>query len=361
MSAAPQRPLEVLRVLHEVAGTTMLTNTFPSPLPLPDTPDNAPRAELQPLRLSLVVPATDSPATLEACLAAIRASIDAPDEIIVIDDGPGHGAASARNRGAAMATGNVLVFVDADVVVHPDAISRLRAHLEASPQTTAVFGSYDDSPSGRGTVSGFRNLLHHHVHQASGGRVGTFWAGLGAVRREAFDRVGGFDSNRRWLEDVDLGIRLAAAGEEIVLDPAILGTHMKEWSLRSMIRTDFHHRAVPWVDLMIKHRHSSTDLNLGWRHRASALAVVAVVTGAVLAHLLLLGVGAAAFIALNLTFYRTLRRRQGIVRAIAGIVLHALHHAVSIGAVVYAVARHARREEPVAEPVDALPSASSNA
>jgi GT2 family glycosyltransferase len=362
MSAVPQQPEQELA---PDPAPELLADIVSLPLPLPDATEDEAPAEPRALSMSLIVPATDFPSTLEACLQAIRSSIDPPTEIIVVNDAHGEGAAAARNKGAALATGDVLVFVDADVVVHPDAISRLHAHLEASPQTAAVFGSYDDVPAG-GTVSGFRNLLHHHVHQASGGRVGTFWAGLGAVRREAFERVGGFDSDRLWLEDVDLGIRLTEAGEEIVLDPAILGRHLKEWSLRTMVRTDFHHRAVPWVDLMIKHGHSSTDLNLGWRHRASALAVLVIALAAITHHPVVAAGAVAAFVVLNLTFYRTLRRRQGLLRAVAGVGLHALHHAVAIAAVLYAVARHLprhgrlpRRES--TEPAETVASTSSNA
>jgi GT2 family glycosyltransferase len=296
--------------------------------------------ENRPLRLSLIVPATDDPTTIERCLHGIETSMDPPEEVIVVEDAPGRGAGSARNHGAAIASGDILVFVDADVVVHADAISRLHAHFEARPETSAVFGSYDDAPGARGVVSVFRNLLHHHVHQGCGGPVGTFWAGLGAVRREAFDRVGGFDPHQIWLEDIDLGIRLTGAGEEIVLDPAILGKHLKEWSLWGMMRTDFKHRAVPWMDLILRHGHTSTDLNLGWRHRGSALALVAAVLAAALRWEVPLAIIAVAFVVLNLPFYRTLRRRQGIFYAICGVGLHAVHHGVSVAAVPYALARH---------------------
>ena len=83
--------------------------------------------------LSVVVPATDSPATLARCLAAIRAADDAPDEVIVVD-GPGVAVGRRRpQRGRERATGDVVVFVDADVEVHPDAFTRLRAAFATRP------------------------------------------------------------------------------------------------------------------------------------------------------------------------------------------------------------------------------------
>ncbi|MBA2629697.1 MAG: glycosyltransferase family 2 protein, partial [Thermoleophilaceae bacterium] len=79
------------------------------------------------MRLSVVVPATDSPATLEACLLAIAAASDPPDEVIVVDHPVRSGPAAARNAGARAASGSVLVFVDSDVLVHRDVFSRIRA------------------------------------------------------------------------------------------------------------------------------------------------------------------------------------------------------------------------------------------
>src|SRR5437870_10420584 len=108
--------------------------------------------------LSAIVPATNAPPTLTRCLEAIRAADEGPEELIVVEEGGGP--ADARNRGAARASGDVLVFVDADVVVHPDAFARIRRTFEADSSLAALFGSYDDRPAAPGTVSVFRNLLH---------------------------------------------------------------------------------------------------------------------------------------------------------------------------------------------------------
>src|SRR5690242_20087207 len=234
--------------------------------------------------LTAIVPATNAPPTLAACLEAIRKADEAPEELVVVEEGGGP--ADARNRGAARATGNVLVFVDADVVVHADAFARIRRAFDAEPSLAALFGSYDDRPAAPGTVSTFRNLLHHHVHHSGAGPATTFWAGLGAVRRDAFEAVGGFDAERYLVpsvEDIDLGTRLAAAGHRIELDPSIQGMHLKAWGLRDMLEADMWHRGVPWVELLLRHRGGSTALNLGWRHRASTgaslFAAAAVVRG----------------------------------------------------------------------------------
>src|SRR5512132_1833251 len=83
-------------------------------------------APARPVRLTAVVPATNRPATLRDCLDAIARAQDAPDEVIVVDDCTLKHPALARNAGARNAAGDVLVFVDADVTVHPDAFVRIR-------------------------------------------------------------------------------------------------------------------------------------------------------------------------------------------------------------------------------------------
>lgn len=309
--------------------------------------------------LSVVVPATDEPPTLDRCLTAIRASASPPDELIVVTD-PGLSASAARNRGAASATGEIVVFVDADVEVHADALRRVRDHFETDPDLAAVFGSYDDSPDHRSIVSAFRNLLHHHVHHGEAGPAETFWTGLGAIRREVFAAVGGFDEDRYpvpSIEDIELGDRLRQGAHAVVLDPGILGTHLKVWTLRSMLWTDLVHRGIPWVGLQVRTRRIASSLNCGWRHRASALLVALLPVAVLLAPPLVVAALAVSFVGLNLAFYGLLARQLGAIGAMAGVALHGLHHLVAVVAVplgvMSALVAHwsSRRSELDAEPV----------
>jgi hypothetical protein len=287
-------------------------------------------------RLAVIVPATDAPATLARTTAAIAAADDPPDELIVIEDPPGASPAAARNRGVTRSTGDILVFVDADVLVHRDVFTRLRAAFAADPGVAAIFGSYDDSPEAEGLVSRFRNLLHYHVHQGSPGPATTFWTGLGAVRREAFLAVDGFDADRfivPSMEDIDLGMRLVESGARIELDPRLQGTHLKVWTIAEMVRTDFSRRGVPWVRLLLERRSASSALNLGWRHRLSTLAVLLGLAALVTGRRAGVGASVVALVALNGSFYGLLVRRLGPLSALAGVGLHALHLLVGAAAV----------------------------
>lgn len=295
--------------------------------------------------IAAVVPATDAPATLTRCRAAIARADNPPNETVVVDGPAGLGVCEARNLGASLARADVLVFVDADVAVAPDAFDRIRAAFAADAELDALFGSYCDDPPAPGVVSAFRNLLHHHVHQRGAGPAQTFWAGLGAVRRERFAAVGGFDGRRfaaPSVEDVDLGMRLAAAGATIRLDPRLRGTHLKRWTLPLMVRTDFARRAVPWLRLQLRARSVPTGLNLGWRHRLTALACLCAALALVTTWPAGVAAGLGAQVALNHRFYALLARRRGAAVALAGVPLHALHHLTAVAAVPAALLLHAR-------------------
>lgn len=304
-----------------------------------------------PLRLCVIIPARNAAWCIEACLAGLARAGFASKDVIVVDDGStdataivakrcgaavlsspvGTGAAAARNRGAKLASGDVLLFVDADVVVHPDLRSRLSAVFLENPDIDAVFGAYDDAPSCPSPVSKYRNLLHHYVHRKGPRRPKSFWTGCGAVRRVTFDRLGGFDDSQRMMEDVEFGTRLTGGGGIIALDPALRGKHLKSWTVQSMVRSDLFDRAIPWTRLMLFGGGLSAELNLGWRHRLSAALTAVILLGLIVApfvpvSLVVAAVSCLCFIVINREFLLVVRGSAGDKAAIVAIALHMLHY-----------------------------------
>jgi glycosyltransferase involved in cell wall biosynthesis len=257
-------------------------------------------------RLSVIVPVFNGRLQLPRCLEALRGSRYTDFEVIVVDDcstdntrqiversgarylrtpwnmGPG----GARNIGVRHAHGEIVVFVDADVVVAPDTLALIAADFEQHRHLAAVFGSYDESPAWPDFLSQYKNLMHHYVHQIASEQAASFWAGCGAMRREIFEAFGGFDTERYpdpSIEDIDLGFRVARAGHAIRLNKEIQVKHLKKWTVRGLLRADILLRAAPWARLILESRTLPRDLNLTWDARISTILVGLLVAGVLLA------------------------------------------------------------------------------
>jgi GT2 family glycosyltransferase len=245
--------------------------------------------------ISVIVPVYNNASALRCCLEAVCASRYPHYECIVVDDGSTDGSgdiarsfrvrvvevsagprgpACARNRGVDAARGDILLFVDADVVLQPDTLSKVADTFSQRPDIDAVFGSYDDRPRDMGFLSQYKNLFHHFVHQQAREEAVTFWSGCGAIRRDVFRATGGFDEARHPRssgEDIELGYRLRADGRKVLLNKQIQVQHLKRWTLREMLTSDIWERALPWTRLILEYKALPNDLNLHVSQRVCAL------------------------------------------------------------------------------------------
>jgi len=272
------------------------------------------------------------------------ATLCAEAGVRVLPSGGRRGPGACRNLGVEHVSSPFVLFVDSDVVMHDDAPERILDTFGADPELAAVFGSYDDTPAVRTWVSTYRNLLHHHTHQRGNEDASTFWAGLGAVRTDAFRAVGGFDVERYprpSIEDIELGYRLRARGGHIRLRKDVLGTHLKQWTLRGMFVTDVFCRALPWARLLNSRAGPGGDLNLTRAEQAKALIgsslwatlpaiplwpPLAILTGCLL----------VLAWAVNRRLFGVVRRRGGVGNMVAAILLHQFYYLYSCAAWLWA-------------------------
>jgi GT2 family glycosyltransferase len=279
-----------------------------------------------------------------------RPLADAVSARVIVVPGPA-GPAVARNRAAAEATGEILVFVDADVVAAPGAVPGMCRLLETEPTIAGVFGAYDLHPPEPNFMSQYKNLSHACVHESGSPEASTFWAGLGAMRTAAFREVHGFDERfrRPSVEDIDLGYRVRKAGHRLRLDPAFRGTHLKRWTIWNSIVTEIRARGIPWTQLIHRYGALTNDLNTGHIHRLSVVLTYVVFTAAIAAFFWPLGLAVsaaavAALVLLNFGYYKWFARHRGPGFAAAVVPAHLLHHACNgvsfvAGTVLYAGAR----------------------
>ena len=317
--------------------------------------------------ISVVVPVRNGSEYISKCLLGLKESTYKPFEVIVVDDASTDntvevsrktgakiitldiqsGPAAARNRGAESARGDIVLFVDADVVINNDTLALIAKAFTENPDTSAVFGSYDDTPDAPDFISQYRNLLHHYVHQRAKKNATTFWTGCGAIRKAVFEELGGFDEIRHpvpSMEDIEIGLRMSERGYKIILDKNIQVKHLKHWSLYSLIKTDIFQRAVPWSQLILERKLLPRDLNLRFRDRLST-ALVGIIIITVFIYLLGLTtqteiiannyllltalISFTAILILNRDLYLFFLRKRGIGFALLSIPMHILFYIYS--------------------------------
>jgi glycosyltransferase involved in cell wall biosynthesis len=324
-------------------------------------------------RLTVIIPAFNGERHIARCLEGLRLSEYSSFEVIVVDDCSTDdtrliverysvrcvrtprtlGPAGARNMGIGYAEASIVVFVDADVVLPPDALGIIAGEFDRDPQMAAMFGSYDEEPASDDFCSQYKNLMHSYVHQKSNVRATTFWAGCGAVRKEIFIRVGGFDFRRYRkpsIEDIEFGYRLVRSGHHIQLNKQLQVKHLKKWTLRNMVQTDIFCRAIPWTKLILETRNLPRDLNLtsgarlssglvgvlsmGWvilfLQTASILPTLTV-PHTFLAELAVVASIVAALVALNWDVYSYFAKKRGWWFAARVVPLHWLYYLYSGG------------------------------
>jgi GT2 family glycosyltransferase len=192
--------------------------------------------------VSFVIPVINDAARLERCLRSIRANEYPADrlEIVVVDNGStddspavatrlgarvlvlaGSRVGALRNLGVSAATGEVIAFVDADHEIVTGWVGC--AVEELADERVGVVGADCLGPPDGGRVQ----QAYGRLRRRPEGRYEVDWLGSGnmALRRSAFDAVGGFDTSLEACEDVDLCRKLRGRGLKIIADSRMGSIH----------------------------------------------------------------------------------------------------------------------------------------
>ncbi|MGY1745236.1 glycosyltransferase [Blastococcus sp. SYSU D00695] len=225
----------------------------------PDTP---------PLRHSVVIPTHQRRDLVVGAVRALLAQEEPPLEVVVVVDGStdgtaealraltsptpvlvveqdNQGQARARNRGAELARGELLLFLDDDMLAAPDLLRRLReAHERGADAVTGHIPTVPGTEMFR--LPGVLDWAEQRRQRLSATPgpppVGDVLGGQLSVRREVFEALGGFDDRRFTIggayggEDGDLAHRLLAGGHRVVFAPDAVSSQVNVVPPRTYLR-----------------------------------------------------------------------------------------------------------------------------
>lgn len=316
--------------------------------------------EYSPL-VSVIIPVKNGAATLDACLRSIKRSYYKNYEVIVVDDHSsdgtaevarsfqcavlevenGKGANNARNVGAARAKGDILVFIDSDIVVRRETLLGIVESLEDGT-LDAVVGIYSARHRHERYVSQYKNLWIRYSYIKSTPAIDWLFGSISGIRREAFGKLGGFNVEllaRDGHDDIELGKRFARANLNIVLDMDIEVEHLKNYTFRSFVTNEFR-RSAGFSELAAHFGEVSTSIRKGFVNVYPAFVVstllsvlIILVAAAILGGWITnwwmpLAVLAVLYLVLNIRFLNYLEQVRGLFAMVAMIPFLFIDHLV---------------------------------
>jgi cellulose synthase/poly-beta-1,6-N-acetylglucosamine synthase-like glycosyltransferase len=157
---------------------------------------------------------------------------------MLLEHGENRGQGAARNSGAENATGEIVVFIDSDVVVYPDVLKKMTDRFRSDRTLSVVVGVPDKSNKyhNLATIHFIMRVFYNYmrlpdyVTHTNGTILG--------VRRKIFEEIGGFNEKVSGIEDDEFGMDIYQNNGKIFLDKTILVQHNKAIDFLGLIKND---------------------------------------------------------------------------------------------------------------------------
>ncbi|MBI5409057.1 MAG: glycosyltransferase family 2 protein [Nitrospirae bacterium] len=224
--------------------------------------------------LSLIIPTYNASRFMPGLLDSVfREKID-DMEVIIVDDcskddtvalagnypvrvielEKNGGPARARNLGVEAAKGDIIFFLDSDVLVLDGTIREVKEYFDKNPSAKCVIGVCDTEPLNKGFVPRYMAMFEYiHLIGTPENKVSVFAPRCGAIKKDFFLKIGAYNESYKGadVEDFELARRINKA-DYIFLDQKMRVRHQFA-GFRQAVRNYFK-RAVMWVHLFFKEK-----------------------------------------------------------------------------------------------------------
>lgn len=212
------------------------------------------------MKISVIIPAHNAQRTIKETLRSIYASEFKDYEVIVVDDAStdrtidivkefncrlikseGYKNRSlARNTGIKESKGEILVFIDSDVVVNKDSLTLIWKAFEDNPEISGLTGIVSKYTPYDNFLTQYKNLYINYIFKRMPCEIEFLYGGICVLKREDIYRHNlFFDQDIARANDTELGARMGQIGLKILLIKNLEVTHLKIYNPVSFLKNEF--------------------------------------------------------------------------------------------------------------------------
>ena len=211
--------------------------------------------------IAVIIPVYNSSQTLKECLDAVFSNKFEKFEVIVISDNSednsidiaknynckiielkqNKGPAFARNTGANSASGDILLFVDADVIVKEDILMHVNKAFN-NKEVNVVQGIYSHEPNYKNIITQYQqSFFCYYTWHEQYRYTNTLTSMCFAVRKNTFLKLKGFNTNikKATAEDEEFGYKLINDGNKILISRDLNVEHWVNHTIGKFIKRNF--------------------------------------------------------------------------------------------------------------------------